>query len=452
MRSFNESIFYHIYPLGLCGAPKKNDLNADSVNRIELLYSWIDHISCLGFNAVYLGPVFESSSHGYDTIDYFKVDRRLGTSESLKEFVNYLHGKGIKVILDGVFNHVGREFWAFRDLQNNLHQSRFKDWFKGLNFDYRSPLGDLFTYDTWNGYYELIKLNLDNPEVYSHILHAVSFWMDEFKIDGLRLDAADCLEFTFLKRLSYHCKNKNPDFFLLGEVIHGDYTRWVNSEMLDSVTNYECYKGLYSSHNDENYFEIAYSLNRQFGEHGIYKGLPLYSFADNHDVNRLASVLKNKAHIYPAYCLLFTMPGLSSVYYGSERGLTGEKFNGSDDPLRPYLDFGNFRSDEDGSQLEKILKKLINIRKNSSAITVGSYKQIFVDHKLLGFQRESAEEALIIVINSSNEIRELQCKVFSQNGTAVDLLNNGDEFQIREGILNITSIYPNWARIIRIKT
>ena len=293
-------------------------------------------------NALYLGPLFESSAHGYDTADYYQVDRRLGNNEMLSRLSAVLHQKNIRLILDGVFNHVGRDFWAFRDVLKSGRQSAYCDWFQGLDFHKRSPYNDPFSYENWNGHHNLVKLNLSNPSVKDHLFQAVDMWIREFAIDGLRLDVADCLDLHFLKELSAFCKSRRSDFWLMGEVIHGDYRKWVNPETLDSVTNYVGYKGLYSSHVDKNYFELAHTLYRQFGEKGIYRDLLLYSFADNHDVNRVASQLKNPAHLYPLYSLLFTMPGVPSIYYGSEWGIEGKRTSQSDQALRPHLDFSRF--------------------------------------------------------------------------------------------------------------
>jgi glycosidase len=242
------------------------------------------------------------------------VDRRLGTNQTLSGLVAGLHQEGMRVILDGVFNHVGRDFWAFRDVLERGEVSPYREWFSGLSFGKTSPLGDPFSYEGWNGHYNLVKLNLRNPAVREHLFGAVKAWMEEFGIDGLRLDAADHVEREFLMALARHCRGLRANFWLMGEVVHGDYRKWVNGEMLDSVTNYECYKGLYSSHVDRNYFEIAYALHRQFGENGLYRHFPLYAFADNHDVNRVASNLSNPMDLFPLYCLLLTMPGVPSIY------------------------------------------------------------------------------------------------------------------------------------------
>ena len=263
-----DAVFYHIYPLGFCGAPEYNDFSAP-VPRLDKLYDWIGHLKDLGVTALYLGPVFQSTKHGYDTADYFQIDGRLGDNEGFAKLCGALHEAGIKVVLDGVFNHVGRDFWAFQDVQKNGQGSPYCGWFHDLNFGGPSPLGDPFWYTAWQGHYELVKLNLRNPDVVAHLLEAVGMWMDTFHIDGLRLDAADCVDFDFFRALKAFVRGKDPDFWLMGEIIHGDYARWANPELLDSVTNYECWKGLWSAHNTKNYFEIAHSLHdgqAAFGE------------------------------------------------------------------------------------------------------------------------------------------------------------------------------------------
>lgn len=309
----NNAFFYHIYPLGLCGAPRQNDLNTPPVARLEKIYGWLDHIQSLGCNALYLGPLFESSSHGYDTADYYRVDRRLGSNEDLAKLTAECHRRGMKVILDAVFNHTGRDFWAFRDIQHHGGNSSYTGWYQNLHFNGHSPMGDPFQYESWAGHFSLAKLNLNHPDVKGHLFGAVRAWVEQFGIDGLRLDAADVMDHGFLQELSAFCRELRPDFWLMGEVVHGDYRQWANSRELDSVTNYEAYKSLYSSFNDANFFEIAYALNRQSGESGIYRGLKLYNFVDNHDVNRIASQLKNQAHLYPLYALYFTTPGIPSI-------------------------------------------------------------------------------------------------------------------------------------------
>lgn len=413
-----ESIFYQFYTLGFCGVLEPGKIY-DKKNRLSKIGKWIPHLKEMRINAVYFSPIFQSSYHGYDTKDYYKVDERLGTNEDFKEVCEQLHKNDIRIILDGVFNHVGREFWAFKDVQINGVNSKYCSWFADLNFNSKSPMGDEFNYQSWNGCYDLVKLNLKNEEVINHLLQAVSTWIDEFDIDGLRLDAADSIDFEFFKVLKRFVEGKKKDFWLMGEVIHGDYNRWANAESLDSVTNYECYKGIYSSHNDKNYFEIAYSLNRLFDLGGIYKNLCLYNFVDNHDVNRLASTLKKPEYIYNSYILLYTMPGVPSIYYGSEYGLKGVKGNGTDLPLRPELEFGKI--DEQDDKLFELIKKLGNIRINSEALKYGDYEQVVVKNEQFIFSRNTDNDRVCVILNLSDKESVLEFRLPFEKG--IDLLD-----------------------------
>lgn len=448
---YKESIFYHIYPLGFCGAPKSNDFKSEPLERLEKIYDWLEHIKYLGANSIYFGPIFESTSHGYDTADYNLVDRRLGNNDTFIKLVKTLHQNNIRVVIDGVFNHAGRDFWAFKDVILNGEKSRYCSWFHNLNFNQKSPLNDSFNYDTWNGYYNLVKLNLRNPEVKEYLFEAVKTWIKEFDIDGLRLDCADCLDFNFIAELSSLCKKIKPDFWLMGEIIHGDYNRWANTNMLDSVTNYECYKGLYSSHNDKNYFEIAYSFNRQSGENfGIYRNIYLYNFVDNHDVNRIASTLKHSEYIYPLHVLLFTMPGIPSVYYGSEWGIEGTK-NASDDDLRPEIDLISISSSSSNKKLVELIHQLSEIRKNSKVLMHGKYLQIKVMNEQFAYARIEQDECIIIIVNLSEKSSSMEFDIPVAGVKIVDILNNKETFKIENKKCFIPDLAPCWGRILKVE-
>lgn len=413
----NESVFYHIYPLGFCGAPSRNDWG-ETVPRIKKVIEWIPHLKKIGVNAIYFGPLFESTEHGYDTADYNKLDRRLGTNEDFKKVCEELHKDGIKVVVDGVFNHVGRDFWAFKDVQANKQSSKYCGWFENLNFGGQSPMGDPFWYEGWEGHYNLVKLNLKNQEVVDYLLDAVGNWMKEYKIDGLRLDVAYCMDEDFFRKLNAYCKGKREDFWLMGEMVHGDYARLAKPGMLDSVTNYECYKGIYSSHNCKNYFEIAHSLNRQFGRGGIYENIYTYNFVDNHDVNRIGSVLTNENYIYNVYTVLYTMPGVPSIYYGSEWAIKGMKENGSDAPIRPSLNLNNM---DDNSRLIKHLEKLAYARKVSYPLKYGKYEQVVVRNEQLVYCRYVGDDRVYIALNLSDKDEYLNFNV-NKNEEFKDLL------------------------------
>lgn len=451
---FNEAVFYHIYPLGFCGAPKDNDYHSKPHPRLLKVKEWIDHIKHLRADAIYLGPIFESVSHGYDTVDYNTVDRRLGDNETFVELSESLHNHGIKIVLDGVFNHVGRDFWAFKDILVNGQNSKYCNWFKNLSFEKSSPYGDNFSYDSWNGYYNLVKLDLKNHEVKNYLFNAVKSWITDYDIDGLRLDCADCLDFEFIKELKELCIGMKPDFWILGEVVHGhgDYRQWLNQCMLHSVTNYECYKGLYSSHNDVNFFEIAFSLNRQFNkEYGLYKGFHLYSFVDNHDVDRIGSTLKDPSHLFTVYSILFTMPGIPSVYYGSEWGINGRKVNGSDYELRPDIDLIVALKDKSNTGLPEHISKLAYIRKNSNALAYGEYEQLLVKHEQLVFARITEEECIIVVINSSKQSFGTELNIPFSGSRLSDLLNEGVHFSIVKGKSFIDCSYPCQVRVLKVE-
>ncbi len=441
MEWIKSAVVYNIYPLGFSGAPLEND--GIKSCRLDKIYDWIPHLKELQVNAIVFNPVFESSRHGYDTRDYFNIDRRLGDNASFKKICDTLSENGIRVILDGVFNHVGRDFWAFRDVREKGSSSPYCSWFHNLNFSGSSPYGDPFWYEGWSGNYDLVKLNLRNEDVIIHLLSAVEFWIKEFGISGLRIDAADCIEFDFFRRLKNKCRELKPDFWLYGEIIHGDYNRWANPEMLDSVTNYECYKGIYSSHNDKNYFEIAHSLQRQFSKGGIYKNIYTFNFVDNHDVNRIASTLRNKRHLKNVHTILYTMPGVPSLYYGSEWGIRGTRTRESDVALRPSLNISSITDADDA--LNAYLCKLGKIRRQLEALAVGDFENITIRNEQLVYKRATAQQKVYIMLNLSEEE---SCIDFRVNGSGVltDVLNDNEVFEAN-GTVNLP-VAPCSSRIL----
>lgn len=407
-----ESVFYQIYPIGFCDAPREND--GQTVPRIRKVIDWAGHIAQLGCNAVYFSPIFSSDKHGYDTRDYREIDCRLGTNEDFAAVCKSLHENGIRVVLDGVFNHVGRGFWAFRDVQEKKWDSPYKDWFH-ISFDGNSNYNDGFWYEGWEGHFELVKLNLKNPSVVQHIFDCIRQWVDQFDIDGLRLDVAYCLDHDFLRQLRAFCDTLKPDFFLVGELLHGDYNQFVRDDMLHSCTNYECYKGLYSSMNSMNLFEITHSLLRQFGPENwtLYRGKHLLCFVDNHDVTRVASILQNSKHLPLIYALLFGMPGIPCIYYGSEWGATGEKHAG-DDALRPSFDAPQW------NELSDWIAALSKAHRNSSALCCGDFKQLVLTNKQCIWERTSNDERVLVAVNIDDA--PYTAHFDAKCGQAVDLI------------------------------
>lgn len=417
-----ESVFYQIYPLGFCGAPFEND--GIEVSRILKVADWIPHMKKLGINAVYFSPVFESDNHGYNTRDYRKLDCRLGRNEDFKEVCAKLHENGIRVVLDGVFNHVGRGFYQFQDVVKNRENSPYLNWFH-INLGGNSNYNDGLWYEGWEGNFDLVKLNLKNEEVITHILESVNLWIEEFDIDGLRLDVAYCLDHDFVRRLRSFTDSKKEDFFLLGEMLHGDYKQMVNSSMLHSATNYECYKGLYSSFNSMNMFEINHSLLRQFGPENwtLYKGEHLLSFVDNHDVTRVASILTNESHLPLIYAMCFGMPGIPCIYYGSEWGAKADKSEG-DPALRACFEEPVF------GELAEFIAKLSEAKKNSEALNYGEFRSVVLTNKQCIFERKSEKERVLVAINADSE--SYTAHFDAGCGMAVDLIS-GEKFDFGGG-------------------
>lgn len=445
MAWYDSAAFYHIYPLGLCGVDKENDYTRKE-SCFKELNLWVEHMKNMGFGAVYIGPLFESKTHGYDTTDYKKVDSRLGTNEDFRRWVQLCHEADIKVVVDGVFNHTGRDFMAFKNLQEKKWDSWGKDWYCWVDFNNRSPLGDDFSYECWRGYPELPKLNHQNPAVGDYLLEVVEYWVDAFDIDGIRLDCADVLDFNFMKRLRNRCDQLKENFWLMGEVIHGDYSRWVNREMLHSVTNYELHKGIYSSHNSHNYFEIAHTINRLFGEdYGICKGARLYNFVDNHDVDRIASKLDNKKNLYPVYTFLFTILGIPSVYYGSEWGIEGRKANGSDDPLRPKIGINN---KPDNSNLASYIQNLCTIRRSHPELCEGKYRELLLTNRQYAYARILGNKACIVLLNNDEAETFMDVAVPIMAFRGKDLMT-GEIYPVNNGRIQV-KVMENSGAIIEL--
>ena len=399
MAWYDEAVFYHIYPLGLTGAPKQNSYG-EPEHRLNTLIPWISHIKNIGCNAIYIGPLFESVGHGYETTDYKKLDSRLGTNEDLTNFVAECHKQGVRVILDGVFNHTGRDFFAFKDIRQNRENSQYKDWYCNVNFWGNNSFNDGFSYENWGGHDLLAKLNQHNPAVRDYICDVIRFWVKEYDIDGIRLDAADVMDFEYMKALRRVANEVKPDFWLMGEVIHGNYSRWANEGTLHSVTNYMLHKALFSGHNDHNYFEVAHTI--KYVSNMVGDKLRLYSFVDNHDVERIYTKLSNKAHYVPVHVMLYTLPGIPSLYYGSEFGIEGRKERSSDDSLRPALNYEDYKDAIETNSCTKLIAALGKIRRNTPALCYGEYKELLLQTSHYAYARVLDGKSVIATVNNSD--------------------------------------------------
>ena len=371
------------------------------------------------------------------------MDPRLGDNGSFRKFVDQCHQEGIKVVVDGVFNHTGREFFAFKDIQEKRWDSPYKDWYKGVNFDWQSPCGDSFGYEAWQGHFELPCLNLFNPDVRSYLFDVIRFWIDEFDIDGIRLDCANVLDFNFMKEMRSQTEAMKEDFWLMGEVIHGDYSRWVNNEMLHSVTNYELHKSLYSGFNDHNFFEIAHNVRRLEAI-----GRQLYTFVDNHDEDRIATKLKLREHLFPIYICLFTLPGIPSIYYGGEWGIEGKRTNTSDEALRPAISIE--QEGELHCELTDLIAQLGQIHSQQEPLHTGRYQELLLTNRQYAFARHGEDSVIITAVNNDDEPAERTIPVPLQASEAVNLLEPADRLPISDGKVHI-KLKGNWGAVLKLK-
>ncbi|WP_326634749.1 alpha-amylase family protein [Nonomuraea fuscirosea] len=314
----DHAIWWHVYPLGFTGAEATAPASGTPPrHRLPQLEKWLDYAVDLGVSGLQLGPVFASETHGYDTVDHFAIDPRLGDDHDFDRLVQAAADRGLRVVLDGVFNHVGRGFPQFAD-PGRAH------WFR--------PAAD-GGHETFEGHHSLVRLNHDSPDVLDHVVRVMNHWLDRGAA-GWRLDAAYAVPPAFWRQTLDRVRPAHPGACFVGEVIHGDYAEYVAASGLDSVTQYELWKAVWSSFNDRNLFELAWALDRHNGF--LESFLPL-TFVGNHDVTRLASRLDDERHVGHALAVLLTVGGLPSLYYGDEQGLRGvkEERAGGDDAIRP---------------------------------------------------------------------------------------------------------------------
>ncbi|MBM7413529.1 MULTISPECIES: alpha-amylase family protein [Nocardiaceae] len=313
-------IWWQVYPLGFVGAEAEAvDRTEHRLDRIE---GWFDYLLELGCNGLALGPVFASETHGYDTVDHLRVDSRLGTDSDMDALIGAARAKGIRVLLDGVFNHVGRSHPQFVRAEQDGPDSDAGRWFRWKDGRPR----------TFEGHDLLVELNHDEPAVQEHVTEVMTHWLDR-GVDGWRLDAAYAVSPAFWAAVLPRVREAHPDAWIVGEMIHGDYASYVQESGLDAITQYELWKATWSALKDANFFEFAHALGRHD------ELLPTFvpaTFVGNHDVTRIASTLDDDdADI--AAALLFFVAGTPTVYYGDEQGFRGikEERVGGDDDIRP---------------------------------------------------------------------------------------------------------------------
>lgn len=400
-------IWWHVYPLGFTGAERSAaDARPEAVPRLRALEPWLDYLLDLGCNGLALGPVFASATHGYDTVDHFRVDPRLGTADDLRWLLDTCRQRGVHVLLDGVFNHVGRDFPQFRDVLEHRGASRWANWFH-LDLDADGPDG--FGYRNFEGHDELVALNHAEPEVLAHITAVMNHWLDA-GASGWRLDAAYAIPQAGLRTVSDAVREAHPDAWLVGEVIHGDYPSFVRDAGLDSVTQYELWKAVWSSFNDRNLFELAWALERHDGFAAEF--VPM-TFVGNHDVTRIASRLDDPQLLGHALAVLFGVAGVPAVYYGDEQAFRGVKEDraGGDDAVRPAFPGTRDELAPHGWPVFRTHQDLIGVRRRNAWLTAASTIIDHVANEQLAFTSRSADGAVTVLLNLADQEHRFEERV-----------------------------------------
>src|SRR3954451_10311073 len=388
-----HAIWWHVYPLGFLGA--EATATSATTPRLRGLHAWLDYLLGLGANGLSLGPVFASETHGYDTRDHFRVDPRLGTEADLVALVEACHERGIRVQLDGVFNHVGRGFPAFADVQEHGPRSPSAAWF---HLDPDAPGPDGFGYRSFEGDEALVALDHGSAEVVEHVARVMTYWCDR-GVDAWRLDAAYAVPPAFWREVLPQVRERHPDVWIVGEVLHGDYAGYVAESGVDSVTQYELWKAVWSSLDDRNLFELAHALRR----HGEFlRAFLPQTFVGNHDVNRLASRLTDSRHLPLAVALLCTVPGVPTVYYGDEWALRGVKEDreGGDDAVRPAFPPTPERPEGEAAATEELHRRLIGVRRRNAWLADATVEEPdALTNDVLAFRLTSGDDTLGVVLN-----------------------------------------------------
>lgn len=372
----NHAILWHVYPLGFVGAPATAD-GEPAIPRLARLLRWLDYLVELGANGLLLGPVFASETHGYDTVDHFRIDPRLGTESDMETLLAEARARGIRVVLDGVFNHVARSFPAVKDLARQL------------------PDGSLATFE---GHQQLVALNHDDARVAEYVSEVMQHWLAR-GVDGWRLDAAYAVGPRFWRDVLGRVRSTYPDAWFLGEMIHGEYAGYVEQSTVNSVTQYELWKAIWSSLNDRNFFELAHALRRH--DRLLDTFVP-QTFIGNHDVTRLASRLIDRSTLPLAVAVLMTVAGIPSVYAGDEQAMTGVKEDrpGGDDAIRPAFPEHPEELSTLGAEIYRTYHRLIALRRQHPWLVSSRCRVLDVTNTRLVY-RSSADstQALTITVD-----------------------------------------------------
>ena len=373
-------MWWHVYPLGFTGAERSAPPAGEPVrHRLPRLIGWLDYAVGLGCSGLLLGPVFAAETHGYDTVDHFRIDPRLGDEADFAALADAARSRGLRIVLDGVFNHVARSF-------------PHPEWFR------RDPSGALAVFE---GHQQLVALDHSNPAVTGYVAEVMSHWLER-GVAGWRLDAAYAMPARFWHEVLPKVRAGHPDAWFLGEMIHGDYASYAVSAGLDSVTQYELWKAIWSSLNDRNCFELAWAL----GRHNEFSdGVTMQTFVGNHDVTRLASQLTDQRHLGHALAVLFTVPGIPSVYYGDEQAFRGVKEHraGGDDAIRPEFPASPAELAPDGWSEYRLHQRLIGFRRRHSWLAGSRVVVEHLSNQALAYRCVAGPVSVTVLLNVGDE-------------------------------------------------
>jgi len=444
-----DAVVYHIYPLGLLGAPRRNPGHGMPQPRLLELRRWYDHIQSLGVDTILLGPIFESETHGYDTVDLKRVDRRLGDIDTLRTVIDELHARGMCVLLDGVFNHTGRRFFAFEELRALGKRSPYRDWYR-VDLTRDNKHGDGFSYKGWHGSSGLPELNLEHEPVRQHLFEVARYWLEDIGVDGWRLDAASDVAPAFWQRFRAACKTARPDCFLLGELVFGEYGKYLGPDGLDGATHYPLYDAMHRAFEANRFAPLARLLRQhQQKRHG---GV-LLSFLGNHDVTRLRSRLSEPADFYPAMVLLMSLPFTPCLYYGDECGMTGEKARG-DHALRRPMPNPDEPWPDDSRDRYAAIARLVRLRRDHPVLRHGDITYVKAQHNLLAVALRSATATALIVINVSHDEQTWSLSLPNELAATADRFVDALDLHLPppivrgDGAVTLDALYPKWGRVL----
>jgi cyclomaltodextrinase len=389
-----DAVWWHVYPLGFVGAEREAPADGVVHHRLGRLTAWLDYVVELGANGLALGPVFAASTHGYDTVDHSRIDPRLGDDADFDALVTAAHDRGLRVLLDGVFNHVGREHPAFRAVLEQGPAAPTAGWFR-----LRWPHGPDAEpeHDTFEGHGQLVALDHSSPAVADWVTGVMTHWLDR-GADGWRLDAAYAVPASFWATVLPRVRAGHPEAYVVGEVIHGDYARVVAESGMDAVTQYELWKAIWSSLNDGNLHELAHALGRHDGFLDSF--VPL-TFVGNHDVTRIASRLTDPRHLPHALAVLFTVGGTPAVYAGDEQGFTGVKEDraGGDDAVRPPFPDTPAGLAPFGEPTRRLHQELIGLRRRHRWLHRARTTPLHRGNRQLSYAAAGDGHRLVVALN-----------------------------------------------------